>query len=206
MSALLFTVALVAAQGWDVPAETSRVEVAGETSAAGMPMKLTVATSALKAEALMAHYRRVFAERALYLPPPSAQLEVEGAVQLSALDVEHRLAYQVIARELPGKRGSKLLLSVASLETVGAARPEVTFPGAGAVLRTEGEGSSTFSYAVTAREDEVRAFHAEVLAKAGYRQGAGGAFERAGEAVRVMTKALENGRVAVVVTRVRVAR
>ena len=182
---------------WNVPEATSLVDVAGDTSAAGMPMKLTTATTKLAPDQVIGHYARAFARADLFIPPAADQLKVEGALQLSAFDADRKLAYMVIARPLADKGGSKLLLSVAHVEPVKGAAPP-TFPGAASVLTTRGEGSRTVTYSVSASAPEVEAFHAAELASRGFKRTGPGTFESTTEQVQLYVRAAPGGRVTVV--------
>lgn len=193
--------ALVTAQApafeWNVPELTSLVDVAGETSAAGMPMKLAMATTKLQPDQVITHYARAFAKADLFIPPAADQLKVQGALQLSAFDADRQLAYMVIARPLADQRGSKLLLSIARVEPV-KSDGEKTFPGARSVLTTRGEGSRTLTYVVSASAADVEAFHAAELASRGFKRTGAQTFESRAEQVLLQVRAAPDGRVTVV--------
>lgn len=192
--------ALVTAQApfeWNVPEATSLVDVAGDTSAAGMPMKLTMASTKLAPDQVIVHYARAFARADLFIPPAADQLKVEGALQLSAFDADRKLAYMVIARPLADRGGSKLLLSVAHVEPVKGDAPK-TFPGATSVLTTRGEGSRTLTYAVSARAADVEAFHVAELASRGFKRTGPETFESKTEQVLLSLRTTPDGRVTVV--------
>lgn len=204
LAAVVFATAAYAQQPmrWEVPGLTSRVEVAGLPVAQGIPMKLTMATSSLQPAEAIAHYAADFAQNGLYIPPARDQLEVEGALQLTALDVDRLFSYTVIARALPDNRGSRLLLSIASLDEPAAqkAEPLVSlYPGATAALTTQGEGSRTLSYLVAATAAQIEAFHSAALTKAGFTRDAEGVFVRGGDALKVSVRPQPDGRAAVVI-------
>lgn len=186
---------------WAVPAEASRVDVAGVQQARGIPVKLEAATSRLSAPELLRYFAGRFRERGLFIPPAKDQLVVEGALQLTALDVERLLSYTVLLRPLPDGRGTQVLMSTADLDAARSEGPAFVPlpPGASSVVSVDVEAARSVSFAVQARPEQVAAFYREVLPRDGYREQEPGVFTLGPRTLRVHTRALADGRLGVVV-------
>jgi hypothetical protein len=186
---------------WEVPGEVSRVDVDGLQWVRGIPVKLESATSKLPAPKLLEHFAQKFRAHQLFIPPAKDQLVVKGALQLTALDVDRLLSYTVMLRPLQDGKGTQVLMSTTLLS---AARTESTSfvplpPGATSVLTVDVEAGRSVTFAVPAQPEQVSTFYRQALAPEGYREKEPGVFARGAETLRIHTRPLEDGRLAVVV-------
>ncbi len=191
----------VSAFEWAVPSEASRVDVAGVQQARGIPVKLEAATSRLPALELLRYFAARFRERGLFIPPAKDQLVVEGALQLTGLDVERLRAYTVLLRPLPDGRGTQVLMSTADLDAARSEGPAFIPlpPGASSVVSVDVEAARSVSFSVQTRPEQVAAFYREVLPRDGYREREPGVFTLGPRTLRVHTRPLADGRLGVVV-------
>ncbi|MBX7102241.1 MAG: hypothetical protein K1X89_31280 [Myxococcaceae bacterium] len=183
---------------WAVPGQTSWVDVTETPGPRGEAMALASATSRLLPVALWEHYLERFTAAGFYVPPPEAQLQVAGALQLTGLDVEREVSYTVLLRALPARRGTRLLLSATSVGPVRRTSPGAPLvPGASSVLTTRLEGAEVVSYAVAQPPDEVRSFYVQVLPSQGWRATGPGVFALGDRRLEITLQPLSAGRTGV---------
>ena len=189
---------------WDVPKPLQAVDVPGRTEALGIPVSIHAVRSGEKVDALERHFRRQFQEAGLFLPPRHRVVPLSSEVQVTGLDPDTFIAYTVFFQPNPDGT-TTVILTEAFLAERSRVQKGDTFtpvmPGAKAVLQTRTEGTAVLQYSVKAGLEEVRQFHAQALAREGYRVVEPGVFQRGEDVLRVTARPFESGEVAVVVVK-----
>lgn len=188
---------------WDVPGIVSHVDVAGTQEALGIPMKLHAVTSSWKPDALFKHFAEQFQKAGFFIPPPSGQTPVHGAVSLTALDVDRLLAYSVIMRLNPDGKTTKVLLGTANVGQIRT--PESTafapvYPGADNLVTINVEVGKSLSYVTKATPQQLADFYREAMTKLGYTEKQPGVYRKGREAVEVLGRPVPQGGLSVIVT------
>jgi hypothetical protein len=187
---------------WDVPGIVHHVDVAGTQEALGIPMKLHAVTSSWKPDALFTHFVEQFKKAGFFIPPPSGQTAVHGAISLTALDVDRLLAYSVIMRPNPDGKTTKVLLGTANVGQI--RKPEDSaflpvYPGAENLVTVNVEVGKSLSYITKATQQELQDFYREAMPKKGYTEKKPGLFRKGNEAVEVLSRPREGGGLSVII-------
>lgn len=187
---------------WDVPGTVSHVEVAGMQVARGIPMKLHAVTSSWPPDALFRHFAERFQKQGFFIPPPSHQTFVHGAMTLAAVDVNRDLTYTVFLRPVPGSKTTRVLLGTANMARVSKPGGESfapVYPGASQLVTSDLETGRTLSYVTTATAEQLITFYREAMVAAGWREKSPGLYLKGTERVQVLARPLEKGGLSVVV-------
>jgi hypothetical protein len=188
---------------WDVPGMVSQVEVEGVQVALGIPMKLHAVTSSWKPTDLFRHFATQFKEQGFYIPPPSHQVVVHGAMSLTALDVNRDLTYTVFLRVNPDGKTTRVLLGTANVGQIRNPSADNTFapvyPGASQLVTSDVEAGRSLSYVITATAEQLAAFYRDAMKAAGWEEKRPGTYRKGSERVVVMARPLEKGQLSVVV-------
>lgn len=187
---------------WDVPGTVSHVEVVGTQVARGIPMKLHAVTSSWPPDALFRHFAEQFQKQGFFIPPPSHQTFVHGALSLAAVDVNRDLTYTVFLRPVPGSKTTRVLLGTANMAQIrkpGGGSFAPVYPGAAQLVTADLEVGRTLSYVTTATAEQLLAFYRETMVAAGWREKSPGLYLKDTERVQVLARPLEQGRLSVVV-------
>lgn len=187
---------------WDVPRVLESVDVPGVMRADGIPVKLRSVKSAESAQVILQHLVDRFAQAGFYIPPDSHRTQWLREPQLTALDTERLISYTFVLQSNPDGT-TTVVLGEANL---GLARREQSafapvYPGGTDLMRSEMEGGRSMTYLVVAEPSKVRAFYAEQLAGAGYREDSDGTWVGHGEELRVAVRSAKDGRTVVILLR-----
>lgn len=187
---------------WEVPGALEALDVPGTVKAGGRPVAIHAVRSKEKPQVLLESFRRQFAEAGLFLPPPAAVQVSPSHPQVTALDVDRRIAHTVFLQ--PNADGTVTV--VLSETNVGAQSSEAQasvplVPGATQVVVSSTEGVEAVSYRVKATRDEVDDFYRGTLKPQGFESDDGRVWKKAGQQLAVSVKAREGGVVTVSVVK-----
>lgn len=177
---------------WKVPGLVSTVEVPGQMSVGGTPVRLQVYTSRETVQRLLQYFATAFDEAGFYIQREQRQLIAQP--HLTALDTRTFTSYTVILEPEPGGLTS-VVLGEAKLDVPRPATPSNLFPvypGAVNVLHGDFEGARTLTFRVAAKTAQVQAWYREQLTRAGYKEEAPGIFLRQEQEIRLSLS--ENGK------------
>jgi hypothetical protein len=179
--------------GWErveVPKLRATIPVHGPLQAGNVPVRARQYLSAEHPVALARHFRQAFDEGGLYVPPPSGQLKMDNAFQLTALDPERLVSFTVILAPA-GDGNTVVTLAEAQLRGLGQAAPAdpLVPEGARDVVSVHQEGARTLSYRTSRSPGQVLAFYRERLAPLGYLEPEPGIFRRQRRQISVNPRA-----------------
>lgn len=136
----------------------------------GVKVTMVTAVSKKDAKSLQAHYTTLFETKGLYLADEVRDVVVANALQVTAIDTDHMIAYTALLQ-----KGANNTTTVIISETALAKQPvpaSASFapilPGAQGVTTAVTEGMETLTYSTVATPAEVKAYYREQLQKMGY--------------------------------------
>ena len=161
-----------ACASWKIPGLVSTLEVPGEMSVGGIPIRLQPFSSREGVEALLASFVTAFSAAGFYVPERQPRFSAQP--HLTALDPRTLTACTLVLETEPGGR---LTSGVVGEARLGEARPVTAadglpvYPGGKSALLGDFEGARTLTYRLEApkvKEAQVHAWYREQLTRAGY--------------------------------------
>lgn len=179
----LFALLMSAAGGfvWELPpAVIVNVEVTGELTAGGIPVRMRKLTVRQAPGEIGRHFLDSFKRQGLYVPPGMPYDRV-----LTGVDPQTVHTFTVLIQPIDPRHCGVILGEAEPLAARARELRDPLFPGAAHVLQTTFESGRTVSFQARASEAELSSFYAEVLPKTGFVREADGSWRGSGEALQI---------------------
>ena len=178
---------------WDIPKVVDVVQVQGELSTAGIPVKAEAVRTHERPDLLLRHIVQSFVDAGFYLPPADQQVAAPGTVTVTALDADTFTSYTAILQPGPGD-DTTVILSRAFLNARDTEQPDFAplFPGAREVAQSRVQEAQTLTYSIADPKADVLGFYRKALSPA-YRELSPGVFQGPNDRLEVYTHPEDDG-------------